>query len=129
VLKAGSLLALGIMLQHAVIATFNAADLMYRDSALTLTAVRRVATYAVLHISVAAVFSTAVLALGTWLFAHLTRDVNEMDEIRRGNVAPAVVLAAVMIVLALMTAPGLQMVLDALLPLPELGRDQIEGPA
>ena len=37
------------------------------------------------------------------------------------------VMAAVMVVLALMTAPGLQMALDGLLPLPTLGRDEVAG--
>ena len=36
---------------------------------------------------------------------------------------PALVLAAVMLVTALVAAPGLQTVLDGLLPLPTLGRD------
>jgi uncharacterized membrane protein YjfL (UPF0719 family) len=129
ILKAGSLLALGIMLQHAVISTFNAADLMYRNADVTLGAIRRVGVYALLHVGTAMVLSSLVLALGTWLFSRMTRDVNEMAEIRKGNAAPALVLAAVMVVLALMTAPGLQMALDGLLPLPELGRDQLEAPA
>lgn len=128
VLKAGSLLAIGIMLQHAVVSTFNAADLMYRGASINLTAVRRVATYALLHVGLAVVLSAGVLALGTWIFSRMTKNVDEMAEIRRGNTAPALVLASVMVVLALMTAPGLQMALDGLLPLPELGRDQLEGP-
>jgi hypothetical protein len=123
------MLAIGIMLRHAVIATFNAADLMYRDAELTLLAVRRVASYALVHLGLSCVLSAAVLALGTWIFGKLTRDVDEMEEIRKGNAAPALVLAAVMVVLAMMTAPGLQMALDGLLPLPELARDTIEAPA
>ena len=41
------------------------------------------------------------------------------------NLSPA----AVMVVLALMTAPGLQTALDGMLPLPELGRDQAFAPS
>ena len=69
------------------------------------------------------------LALGTFLFTKLTRNVDEMEEIRKGNVAPAIVLAAVMVVLALMTAPGLEMALEGLIPMPQLGRDMVAGPA
>jgi uncharacterized membrane protein YjfL (UPF0719 family) len=129
VLKAGSLVALGILLQHAVSATFNAMDLLYRDAEITVLTLRRLGTYAAIHLSVSIVVSAVVLALGTWVFTKLTRGVDEMAEIRKGNVAAAVVLAAVMVVLALMTAPGLQMALDGLLPLPELGRDQVAAPA
>jgi uncharacterized membrane protein YjfL (UPF0719 family) len=129
VLKAGSLVALGVLLQHPVVATFNAMDLMYRGESFTFGILRRFLTYAAIHLGVSIVVAALVLALGTWLFARLTREVDEMAEIRRGNAAPALVLAAVMIVLALMTAPGLETTLDGLLPLPELGRDQVGGPA
>jgi uncharacterized membrane protein YjfL (UPF0719 family) len=129
VLKAGSLVALGILLQHAVSATFDAMDLLYRDADLTAKALGRLGTYAALHVGLSIVVSAVVLALGTWLFMHLTRGVDEMKEIRGGNIAPAVVLAAVMVVLAMMTAPGLQMALDGLLPLPTLARDQVAGSA
>jgi uncharacterized membrane protein YjfL (UPF0719 family) len=129
ILTAGSLIALGIMLRHAVMATFNAADLMYRDAEITLVAVRRVGSYALVHLGLSSVLSAVVLALGTWIFSKLTRGVDEMEEIRKGNASPALVLAAVMVVLALLTAPGLQMALDGLLPLPQLGRDMLEAPA
>jgi len=129
VLQAGSLIALGILLQHAVSATFDAMDLMYRDQEITASTLGRFAMYASLHLGLSVVVSAAVIALGTFVFTKLTRGVDEMDEIRQGNAAPAVVLAAVMVVLALMTAPGLRMALDGLLPLPELGRDQVAGPA
>ncbi len=129
VLKAGSLIALGLLLQHAVVSTFDALDLMYRDAAIDGTALRHIFTYAALHVGVTVVVGACVLALGTMLFTRLTRDVDEMAEIRRGNVAPAIVLAAVMVVLAVMTAPGLQMTLEGLIPLPELGRDLISGPS
>ncbi len=129
VLKGGSLIALGLLLQHAVVSTFNAMDLMYRDAEINAVAIRRIATYAAIHVSVSVVVSAGVLALGTFLFTKLTRNVNEMEEIRNGNIAPAIVLAAVMVVLAIMTAPGLEMALEGLIPMPQLGRDQLTGPA
>lgn len=128
VLKAGSLVALGILLQHAVNATFAAMDLLYRGESITGAALGHLLMYASLHLGVSIVMSALVLALGTFLFSRLTRGVDEMAEVRRGNVAPAVVLAAVMVVLALMTAPGLQTALDGLLPLPTLGRDVVVAP-
>ncbi len=129
VLKGGSLIALGLLLQRAVISTFDAMDLMYRDAEITTVAVRRIATFAALHVTLSVVVGSGVLALGTFLFTKLTRDVDEMAEIRKGNIAPAIVLAAVMVVLAIMTAPGLDMALEGLIPMPELARDQIAGPA
>jgi uncharacterized membrane protein YjfL (UPF0719 family) len=129
VLKGASLLSLGLLMQRAVVSTFTAMDLMYRDADITADAVRRIVVYASVHVGLSVIVSAAVLALGTWLFTKLTRGVDEIAEIRRGNVAPALVLAAVMVVLALMTAPGLEMALEGLIPLPELARDQVMGPA
>ena len=129
ILKAGSLIALGILLQPAVNATFDAMDLLYRDQELSMVALRRFVTYGLLHVGLSVVVGALVLALGTWLFTKLTRGVDEMSEIKAGNLAPALVLAAVMVVMALMTAPGLRTALDGLLPLPTLGRDQVVAPS
>lgn len=129
VMKAGSLIALGLLLQHAVRATFDALDLLYQGHDVSLRALRSVLVYGLMHVSLSIVVGALVLALGTWLFTKLTRGVNELEEIRKGNVAPAVVLAAVMVVLALMTSPGLQTALDGLLPLPELARDEVVTPS
>jgi hypothetical protein len=129
VLTAAMLVALGILLQHPVGATFNAMDLMFREHPVTFDGVRQIAVYSLLHLGLSIAVSAAVLALGTWLFAHLTRDVDEMAEIKRGNVGAALVLGAVMTVLALLTSPGLQMALDGILPVPTLARDEVQAPA
>lgn len=129
VLKGSSLIALGILVQHAVTATFSAMDLLYRGEPLKPAMLAQFAAYALAHVSFSLAVGSCVLALGAWVFNHLTRGVDEMVEVRRGNVAPAVVLGAVMIVMALMTAPGLSMALDGLLPLPTLGRDEMVAPS
>lgn len=129
VLKAGSLVALGMLFQHPVSATFSAFDLMYSGGMLEGGALVKVLVYALSHLGLSIVVSASVLALGTMIFTALTRGVDEMEEIRKGNVAPAIVLSAVMVVLALLTSPGLDNALQGLLPLPELGRDQVIVPS
>jgi uncharacterized membrane protein YjfL (UPF0719 family) len=129
VLKGSGLIALGILVQHTVTATFSAMDLLYRGQDIHAGMLAQFAAYALAHISFSLAVGSCVLALGAWIFNHLTRGVDEMAEVRRGNVAPSIVLGAVMIVMALMTAPGLQMALDGLLPLPTLGRDEILAPS
>ena len=129
VLKGCSLVALGILVQHAVTATFSAMDLLYRGQALATSMLIQFAAYGLAHVCFSLAVGACVLALGAWVFNHMTRGVDEMAEVRKGNVAPAIVLGAVMIVMALMTAPGLQMALDGLLPLPVLGRDEVMEPS
>jgi uncharacterized membrane protein YjfL (UPF0719 family) len=129
VLEASGLVALGILAQHAVSATFSAMDLMYRGQALAPPMLGRFALYGIVHVTVSLAVGAAALAMGTWIFARLTRGVDEMAEVRRGNVGPSLVLGAVMVVMALMTAPGLETMLDGLLPLPTLGRDELVAPS
>jgi hypothetical protein len=62
------------------------------------------------------------------LFDKLTGGVEEMEQIRAGHVAPAIVVGAVLIVLALLTAPGLETALEGLLPVPELPEGVLPTP-
>jgi uncharacterized membrane protein YjfL (UPF0719 family) len=125
ILEAASLLALGILAQHAVSATFDAMDLLHRDHAFTGKALVHFVFYGTIHVGVSLLVGAIVIALGTTLFTWLTRGVDEMSEVRKGNAAPALVLAGVIVVLALVTAPGLRSTLDGLLPIPELQRDVV----
>lgn len=82
-----------------------------------------------MHVGIALLVGAVVIALGTALFNRLTKGVDEMREVRAGNAAPALVLAAVIVVLALVTAPGLRTTLDGMLPIPELQRDVLPMPS
>lgn len=128
-LSASALLAFGILVQHAVSATFSAMDLVYRGRDLSIDAVGRFAIYGLVHVAASLVVGAFALAVGTFVFGRLTRGVDELAEVRKGNVAPALVLGAVMVVMALVTAPGLQTALDGLLPLPTLAADELVAPS
>jgi uncharacterized membrane protein YjfL (UPF0719 family) len=129
VLEAAALLSFGIVGQHAVTSTFSAMDLLYRGQDLELHMLGRFALYGLVHVGVSLIAAVGALTIGTWVFGRLTRGVDELAEVAKGNIAPALVLGAVMIVMAWMIAPGLQSVLDGLLPLPVLGRDEVMAPS
>jgi len=129
VLEAAALLSFGILVQHAVSTTFSAMDLTYHGHEPSPPMLGRFALYGLLHVSISLIVGTGALAIGTWIFGRLTRGVDELAEVRKGNVAPALVLGAVMVVMALVTAPGLQTALDGLLPLPVLDRDELVAPS
>jgi len=129
VMQAASLLALGILVQHAVSATFDAVDLLYRGQEFRTAMLGRFGFYALVHVSVSLIVGSVVIALGAWIFNRLTKGVDEIAEVRKGNIAPALVLASVIVVMALVSAPGLKSMLDGLLPLPELPRDAVQMPS
>lgn len=129
VLEASALVAFGILVQHAVSSTFSAMDLMYRGQPPAPPMLLRFAVYGLVHAGISLLVGAGALAVGAWIFGRLTRGVDELAEVRRGNVAPALVLGAVMVVMALVTAPGLQTALDGMLPLPTLDRDELVSPS
>lgn len=129
IVHAASLLALGLLVQHAIQATSDAVDLTVRTPPFQPMMVARLVLFAVLHVVLSLGVGTAVLALGVLLFDRMTPGLDELAEVRRGNVALALVLAAILVVLALLTAPGLQAALNGLIPFPQLPAGVLRAPA
>jgi uncharacterized membrane protein YjfL (UPF0719 family) len=129
VLEAAALISFGLLVQHAVTATFTAMDLAYRGQTPHPAMIARFAVFGLIHAGVSLTVGAFSLAIGAWIFGKLTRGVDEMAEVRKGNVGPALVLGAVLVVMALVTAPGLQMALEGLIPLPTLDRDEMVAPS
>jgi uncharacterized membrane protein YjfL (UPF0719 family) len=129
IVHAASLLSLGLLVQNAVSATFDAVDLTFRGASVQPGALARLTFFAVMHVGVALLVGTAVLALGMVLFDRITPGMDELAEVRRGNVALALVLAAILVVIALLTAPGLQATLNGLIPFPELPASTYRAPS
>ena len=46
--------------------------------------------------------------LGVWLFERTTRDINEWAQLRRGNLAVGVVMAAIVVAVGIIVRPALQ---------------------
>ncbi|PTL83850.1 DUF350 domain-containing protein [Vitiosangium sp. GDMCC 1.1324] len=129
VVHAASLLALGLLVQNAVSATFDAVDLTFHGPSVALSALARLAFFALMHVGVSLLVGTGVLALGVILFDKMTPGLDELAEVRRGNVALALVLAAILVVIALLTAPGLQATLNGLIPFPTLPPSTLRAPS
>ena len=128
VLEASGVIAFGILLHHAVSATFTAMDLLYRGQRFEAGMIGRFALYASAHVGLTLLVGVAALALGARLFDRLTRGLDEIAEIRRGNVAPSLVLGAVLVTISMVVAPGLSNALEGLLPFPTLARDELVLP-
>ncbi len=120
VLEGAAVVALGILGRNPLTATYEAMDLLLAQHALAGWVLAKVALYAVLHLAFSLLVGAAILGVGLWLFNKVTPDIDEMAEVRKGNLGAAVMLGAILIVLALLTAPGLQAALNGLLPFPDL---------
>jgi len=67
-----------------------------------------------LQFVVALVVGLAAMAFTVWLFSRLTRDVDEVAELAKGNVAVAALLAGVLLAVALLVAPAVEVLGRAL---------------
>ena len=120
IVHAASLLSLGVLVQQAVQATSDAVDLTFRAPPFQWVMVGKLGVFAILHVVLSLAVGTAVLATGVVLFDKMTPGLDELEEVRKGNVSLALVLAAILLVIALLTAPGLQAALNGLIPFPQL---------
>jgi uncharacterized membrane protein YjfL (UPF0719 family) len=128
-LFAAGLLSIGNLLKQAVVTTFSALDVIAQGAQPDAPTVAKVVGYGLVHASIAILVGCVVLSLGVLAFSLMTRGVDERAQIRAGGVGPALVLSAVLLALSMLTAPGLDTVLNGLLPLPALGRAILSTPA
>lgn len=62
------------------------------------------------------VLGTATILFSVWLFTRLTRDIDEMKELEKGNNAVAAMLSGVIIAIALLVSPVVTGITNQLLP-------------
>ena len=78
--------------------------------------------YAVGLVVVALLSGAVVILVSVRASVRLTPGIDEIAQIRDGNIATAIVMATVLVVIALLARQGLDTMLNGLLPLPALGR-------
>ncbi|MFA6028960.1 MAG: DUF350 domain-containing protein [Elusimicrobiota bacterium] len=86
----------------------------------------RMAGYALGHLVLGMLLAMGCVRLALEFFERLTGDMNEDLQVRKGNTAVALMMAAVVIVLSVYMRSGASAVTKALIPQPSLG--SIENP-
>ena len=72
-----------------------------------------------IYISIAFGAAVAVGLLSTALYARLT-PIDEWEEIRNNNIGVAIIISVIVITLTLMTKSGVTLIIESLIPYPEL---------
>ena len=124
ILQASGMISLGILGQRTVTTSFSALDLMAQGNTFDGVILGKFAGYALAHLVISLTIGAIAMAVGAIVFNRMTPGIDEVEEIKKANIGAAIVLSAVIVVMALLAAPGLQTALDGLLPLPVLGRDE-----
>ena len=70
----------------------------------------------VVQLAVGLVLAVACIAFALWLFARLTRDVDELEELKKGNMAVAALLAGVTVAVALLVSTAIDGIIAGVIP-------------
>jgi uncharacterized membrane protein YjfL (UPF0719 family) len=71
------------------------------------------------HVVISGLVGFAAIYIALIFFMWLTKDIDEMEEIKNNNVAVGIFMAVVVFAMALVLEPGVKTLLDALIPYPE----------
>jgi uncharacterized membrane protein YjfL (UPF0719 family) len=81
----------------------------------------------ILYIAVAILVSIAAITISIKMFFRLTKEINELAEIGRNNIAIAITIGGVIIVMGIFLSHGVQSFLAAIIPDPMFGKIQVFG--
>jgi hypothetical protein len=118
-LHAGMLISLAILGRNALSATFDTIDLTLQ-SGITLPSLLKVAIHSSAHVLLSLTLGAALLSIAVALFNRLTPGIDELQQVKAGNLAAALVLAAILVSFALLASPGLEALLAGFIPFPTL---------
>ncbi|MGQ0507568.1 MAG: DUF350 domain-containing protein, partial [Myxococcaceae bacterium] len=93
-LEAACVVALGILGRNTLQATYDALDLLLARHQLSAPVLARVGFYALLHLTFSFLVGGTVLWLGLWTFDRLTPNIDELSEVKKGNLGASIILSA-----------------------------------
>ena len=70
------------------------------------------------HIILSGILAFTSVYIALHFFMRLTKDLDELTEIKKNNVAVSIFLSVIIIAIAMILEPGIRTVLDALIPFP-----------
>ena len=71
-----------------------------------------------LHIIIAGLVAFSAIYIAMYFFMWLTKDLDELAEIKNNNIAVSLLLGIIIISIALLLQPGITTILDSLIPYP-----------
>ena len=72
------------------------------------------------HIILSGIIAIGIIYSSLRIFMHLTKDLDELKEIKENNIAVSIFLSVIIVALALLFEPGIKTILDALIPFPQV---------
>ena len=72
------------------------------------------------HVILSGIIAIGIIYSALRIFMHLTKDLDELKEIKENNIAVSIFLSIIIVALALLFEPGIKTILDALIPFPQV---------
>jgi uncharacterized membrane protein YjfL (UPF0719 family) len=79
------------------------------------------------HVILAGIIAFSSIYIAMHIFMWLTKELDELQEIKNNNVAASILLGVIIISIALLLQPGIKTVLDSLIPFPPVSLIDIGG--
>ncbi len=125
ILNASIILALVIMVKNAIEPAITVFSMALRNPDSTIGSFLQTAGIMLVQIILAGSIAYISIYLAINLYTHLTKELDELSEIKNNNIAVSIVLGIVIISISLLMQQGIKSILDALIPFPSISLKDI----
>ena len=125
ILNASIILALVIMVKNAIEPAITVFSLALKNPDATFASFFQTAGIMLIQIIVAGIIAYISIYLAINFYTHLTKDIDELGEIKNNNIAVSIVLGVVIISISLIMQQGIKSILDAIIPFPTVSLKDI----
>jgi len=114
------LFAVGYLILSAIDPLLTAFRVLNNTMESTLTLILQFSKYLGLFLIISLGIALVVVLSGAYLFITLNHKLNELEEIGKNNIAVGIVTGVIVIVIALFVKSGVVLLLESLIPYPDL---------
>jgi len=118
ILNGAIVLALFIVVMNSIESAITVFSNTLRNPEAELLTYLKTALLMIGHIVLAGVVAFGAIYIALHIFMRLTKDLDELKEIKENNIAVSIFLSVIIIALALLLEPGIRTILNALIPFP-----------
>ena len=120
ILNAAIVLSLIIVVRNSVESSVTVFANTLRDPAAVWSDFIEMSLIMLGQIILSSIIAFSAIYIGLKIFMKLTKDLDELLEIKKNNVAVSILLSVILVSLALLLQPGIIALLDALIPFPNV---------
>jgi len=113
------------MVKNAIEPAITVFSMTLRNPNATFISFLQMAGIMLVQIIVAGLIAYISIYLAINLYTYLTKDIDELGEIKDNNIAVSIVLGIVIISISLLMQQGIKSILDALIPFPSISLKDI----